>query len=60
MHHMRMRKCSNPRRNFSPEAFGDFDVVAPEKIAALRAHMEERMAGQEWETIEDVVERLDA
>lgn len=60
MHHTRMRKLSNARRDFSPEAFGDFDVVAPEKIAELRKRMDERMAGHEWETIEDVVERPDA
>lgn len=60
MHHTRMRKHSMGRREFSPEAYGDFDVVAPEKIAELRARMEERMAGHEWETIEDVVERPDA
>lgn len=60
MHLARMRKHSDPRREFSPEAFGDFDLVAPEKIAELRTRMAARMADQEWETIEDIAENCDA
>lgn len=54
---MHMRKPALPTRSpkrFAPEAYGNFPVVAPERIADLRARMANEMEGEEWEVVEDV------
>lgn len=55
-----MRKCApaqGVQKRFSPEAYGDFPVVEASRIVELRERIQKETASDEWETIEDVIER---
>lgn len=56
MHARKHTMTTNDRKRFSPEAYGVFPVVDAQQIEALRERMREKLAADEWEVVEDIVE----
>ncbi len=54
---MNLRKTKAPgngHKVFAPEAYADFDIVAPAKIQALRERIAPALKAEEFDLIDDI------